>query len=91
MYNGFNCTLDRYRGQHDTYNSVMAGAMTGALFRCTGASRRGFRYMSVPADVVSPCTNRSWVAEDSYRLVVDGRCGMDVVGREALPDLGLRN
>ncbi|WAR62394.1 hypothetical protein PtB15_14B489 [Puccinia triticina] len=37
MYNAFNCTLDRQRGQHDQWNSVIAGALTGALFRCTGA------------------------------------------------------
>jgi hypothetical protein len=36
MYNAFNCTLDRQRGQHDQWNSVIAGGLTGALFRCTG-------------------------------------------------------
>lgn len=36
MYNAFNCTLDRYREQHDNWNSIMAGGLTGALFRCTG-------------------------------------------------------
>ncbi|SCV74901.1 BQ2448_7930 [Microbotryum intermedium] len=36
IYNGFNSTLDSYRGgKHDIYGSMAAGAMTGALWRCT--------------------------------------------------------
>ena len=38
IYNGFNSTLDSYRGHHDIYGSMFAGACTGALWRCTGES-----------------------------------------------------
>lgn len=40
MYNAFNCTLDRQRGQHDQWNSVIAGGLTGALFRCTAGLQK---------------------------------------------------
>ncbi|KAG0151725.1 hypothetical protein CROQUDRAFT_650757 [Cronartium quercuum f. sp. fusiforme G11] len=40
MYNAFNCTLDRYRQQHDNWNSIMAGGLTGALFRCTAGPQK---------------------------------------------------
>ncbi|KAH9821523.1 Tim17/Tim22/Tim23/Pmp24 family-domain-containing protein [Melampsora americana] len=40
MYNVFNCTLDRYREQHDNWNSIMAGGLTGALFRCTAGPQK---------------------------------------------------
>ncbi|KAK4047401.1 Mitochondrial import inner membrane translocase subunit tim23 [Microbotryomycetes sp. JL201] len=36
IYNGFNSTLDLYRGgKHDVYGSMAAAAATGALWRCT--------------------------------------------------------
>lgn len=39
IYNGFNSTLDSYRGgKHDIYGSMFAGACTGALWKCTGES-----------------------------------------------------
>lgn len=39
IYNGFNSTLDSYRGgKHDIYGSMFAGACTGALWKCTGGS-----------------------------------------------------
>ncbi|MBW0536167.1 hypothetical protein O181_075882 [Austropuccinia psidii MF-1] len=40
MYNAFNCTLDRQRGRHDQWNSVIAGGLTGALFRCTAGPQK---------------------------------------------------
>ncbi|OAV92307.1 hypothetical protein PTTG_03926 [Puccinia triticina 1-1 BBBD Race 1] len=49
MYNAFNCTLDRQRGQHDQWNSVIAGALTGALFRCTAGLQKMFIASSLMA------------------------------------------
>lgn len=40
VYNAFNSSLDSIRGQHDTYNSMAAGALTGALYKSTGTSSR---------------------------------------------------
>ncbi|KAM0752090.1 Tim17-domain-containing protein [Meredithblackwellia eburnea MCA 4105] len=40
IYNGFNSTLDSYRGgKHDIYGSMFAGACTGALWKCTAGVR----------------------------------------------------
>lgn len=36
MYNGINGAISRGRGQYDPVNSVVAGAVTGAVFKSTG-------------------------------------------------------
>lgn len=36
MYNGINGAIARGRGQYDPVNSVVAGAVTGAVFKSTG-------------------------------------------------------
>lgn len=39
IYNGINSTIDVYRGhQHDVYGSMTAAALTGLIWRSTGAS-----------------------------------------------------
>ncbi|KAM5534689.1 hypothetical protein V8D89_011701 [Ganoderma adspersum] len=35
VYNAFNSSIDHFRGEHDTYGSMAAGALTGALFKST--------------------------------------------------------
>lgn len=35
VYNGVNSTIGYYRGQHDYMNSLAAGAISGAVFKCT--------------------------------------------------------
>ncbi|OAL03346.1 Tim17-domain-containing protein [Phaeosphaeriaceae sp. SRC1lsM3a] len=47
VYNGMNSTIGYYRGKHDTTNSVMAGALSGALFKST----RGTRPMAISAGI----------------------------------------
>lgn len=47
VYNGFNSTIGYYRGKHDATNSVVAGAMSGALFKST----RGTRPMAISAGI----------------------------------------
>lgn len=37
VYNGINSTIDEVRGQHDAYGSMASGALTGALYKSTGA------------------------------------------------------
>ncbi|CAO3650710.1 unnamed protein product [Mucor hiemalis] len=39
MYNGTNSLIDYTRGTHDVFNSVAAGAISGALFKCTAGPR----------------------------------------------------
>jgi len=36
MYNGVNGAIGRARGTYDPWNSVAAGAVTGAVFKSTG-------------------------------------------------------
>lgn len=47
VYNGLNSTIGYYRGKHDMTNSVMAGALSGALFKST----RGTRPMAISAGI----------------------------------------
>lgn len=35
VYNGVNSTIGYYRGEHDYMNSLAAGALSGAVFKCT--------------------------------------------------------
>lgn len=35
VYNGINSTIGYYRGKHDTANSIISGAITGAVFKST--------------------------------------------------------
>lgn len=37
IYNTINSSIDKYRGRHDIYGSMIAGAGTGAIWRSTGA------------------------------------------------------
>ncbi|KAK4986840.1 Mitochondrial import inner membrane translocase subunit tim23 [Elasticomyces elasticus] len=49
VYNGINSTIGYYRGKHDTVNSVMAGALSGMLFKST----RGVRPMMISGGLVA--------------------------------------
>ncbi|CAO2652754.1 Nn.00g021650.m01.CDS01 [Neocucurbitaria sp. VM-36] len=47
VYNGMNSTIGYYRGKHDMTNSVVAGALSGALFKST----RGTRQMAISSGI----------------------------------------
>ncbi|KAI4657162.1 Mitochondrial import inner membrane translocase subunit tim23 [Alternaria viburni] len=47
VYNGMNSTIGYYRGKHDMSNSVVAGALSGALFKST----RGTRQMAISSGI----------------------------------------
>lgn len=38
VYNGINSSIDHWRGRHDAVGSMVAGALTGAIYKSTGAS-----------------------------------------------------
>lgn len=44
IYNGFNSSIDKYRGRHDIYGSMLAGASTGLIWKSTGESEAGTRF-----------------------------------------------
>ena len=49
VYNLFNGTLVYFRGRHDAFNSVTAGALSGMLFKST----RGLRPMLISGGIVA--------------------------------------
>lgn len=49
VYNIFNSTIGYYRGKHDATNSVLAGALSGALFKST----RGLKPMAISSALVA--------------------------------------
>ena len=49
VYNGVNSTIGHYRGKHDSANSIVAGALSGMLFKST----RGFRPMVISGGIVA--------------------------------------
>jgi hypothetical protein len=40
VYNAINSTIDSFRGKHDTFGGMAAGAITGALYKSTGRDSR---------------------------------------------------
>lgn len=42
VYNGINSSIDSVRGKHDALGSMSAGAMTGILYKSTGAISRAY-------------------------------------------------
>ncbi|KAL9107255.1 MAG: hypothetical protein Q9227_007796 [Pyrenula ochraceoflavens] len=55
VYNGVNSTIGYYRGKHDAANSIVAGALSGMLFKST----RGLRPMMISGGVVASVAG-SW-------------------------------
>ena len=49
VYNGVNSTVGYYRGRHDSANSIVAGAISGMLFKST----RGLRPMLISGGLVA--------------------------------------
>lgn len=49
VYNGVNSTIGYYRGKHDTANSIVAGALSGMIFKST----RGLRPMMISGGIVA--------------------------------------
>lgn len=49
VYNIFNSTIGYYRGKHDASNSIVAGALSGALFKST----RGLKPMAISSGLVA--------------------------------------
>jgi import inner membrane translocase subunit TIM23 len=49
VYNGVNSTIGYYRGKHDFTNSVLAGALSGMIFKST----RGVKPMMISGGVVA--------------------------------------
>ncbi|OCK76105.1 mitochondrial import inner membrane translocase subunit tim23 [Lepidopterella palustris CBS 459.81] len=49
VYNGINSTIGYYRGKHDASNSIVAGALSGMIFKST----RGVKPMMISGGIVA--------------------------------------
>lgn len=61
VYNGFNSLIGHYRGQHDALNSVVAGALSGALFKST----KGVRPMMISSGIVAGAAG-GWAVSSTW-------------------------
>ena len=60
VYNLINSTIGYYRGKHDSANSVMAGALSGMLFKST----RGLRPMMISGGLVASAAG-AWTVRNT--------------------------
>jgi import inner membrane translocase subunit TIM23 len=61
VYNGINSTIGYYRGKHEMSNSIVAGALSGAIFKST----RGTRQMAISSGICATVAGSwavSWIA-----------------------------
>ncbi|KAI9797929.1 MAG: Mitochondrial import inner membrane translocase subunit tim23 [Candelina submexicana] len=63
VYNGINSSIGSYRGKHDSVNSVVAGALSGMLFKST----RGIRPMVISGGLVASAAG-AWAVRKSEFL-----------------------
>jgi import inner membrane translocase subunit TIM23 len=61
VYNGINSMIGYTRGKHDTANSIVAGALSGMLFKST----RGLRPMMISGGIVASIAG-AWTVCDHY-------------------------
>lgn len=67
MYNGINSIIGHYRGKHDSFNSIAAGGISGAVFKCT----RGVRPMMISGGIVASVAG-SWAVSRQIDVRVEG-------------------
>lgn len=63
VYNGFNSFIGHMRGKHDSANSIVAGALSGMLFKST----RGVRPMMISGGIVASVAG-AWAVSNSHVL-----------------------
>merc|ERR1711964_36236 len=59
VYNGFNSFIGHMRGKHDSANSIVAGALSGMIFKST----RGVRPMMISGGIVASVAVRGQLRE----------------------------
>lgn len=67
VYNGFNSFIGHMRGKHDSANSVLAGALSGMIFKST----RGVRPMMISGGIVASVAGAWAVSRDSFICSLD--------------------
>ena len=66
VYNGLNSSLGYARGKHDSANSIMAGALSGMVFKST----RGLRPMAISGGIVAGIAG-GWAVSAWNTLIVE--------------------
>ena len=56
VYNGINSSIDHWRGRHDAAGSMVAGALTGAIYKSTGT-----RFLSLSPNLPTHISNLAGV------------------------------
>ena len=64
VYNGVNSTIGYYRGKHDMTNSIVAGALSGALFKST----RGTRQLAISSGICASLAGGWAVSLHNYEM-----------------------
>jgi len=65
VYNGVNSTIGYYRGKHDAANSIVAGALSGMLFKST----RGVKPMMISGGIVASVAGAWTVSNPMWVLL----------------------
>jgi import inner membrane translocase subunit TIM23 len=65
VYNGMNSIIGHYRGKHEMSNSVVAGALSGALFKST----RGTRQMAISSGICASVAG-GWAVRLHHCVIV---------------------
>jgi import inner membrane translocase subunit TIM23 len=66
VYNGFNSFIGHLRGRHDSANSVLAGALSGMIFKST----RGLRPMMISGGIVATVAGAWAVCSSLFYFVL---------------------
>ena len=66
VYNGINSTIGYYRGKHDAANSLVAGALSGMLFKST----KGVRPMLISGGLVAGAAG-AWAVSSLTPVLLD--------------------
>lgn len=67
VYNGINSTIGALRGKHDMSNSIVAGAISGAIFKST----KGVRPMMISSGIVASIAG-AWAVSSAALAIVRG-------------------
>jgi import inner membrane translocase subunit TIM23 len=80
VYNGFNSFIGYTRGKHDSANSIVAGALSGMLFKST----RGLRPMMISGGIVASVAGAWAVSSHSFHRISNTYSSIFQVTRKAI-------
>lgn len=75
VYNGFNSFIGYTRGKHDSVNSIVAGGLSGMIFKST----RGIRPMMISGGIVATVAG-AWAVSDKGNFMQNQTLTCDYTG-----------